>query len=273
MTTLVTGAGETQANLALVSKGILDMSGQTGVSAKDLADAMFMVDSAGIHGADSLKVLLAGAEGAKVGHADLATTLDAVTTVMKDYHIAANDAADATNFLVSVVSQGKTHMDDLAGSLASILPTASALGIPLAQIGGAMASLTARGMPAADAATALKFSMMALVHETTAGSKALEGIGLTSKEVGEVLTTQGLLPAIQLVNANLMKIYPDDLAARTSALVDIFGGKKGLAGALQITGQNLGDFTAASVAERSLRKVANSCSVTAPNRTNTGVVV
>ena len=246
LTALVTGAGESQANLALVGKGLLDMSGQVGVSASDLVKGMFMIESAGYRGADGLRVQLAAAQAAKVGNADLAVTADAVTTVMKDYHLSTFQAADAANFLVSVVSQGKTHMEDLAASMASILPTASALNIPLSQIGGAMAAITSRGVPASDAATQLKFTLMALVHESSKGAGALTEIGTSSEEVGKVLTNQGLLPAIQLINDKLMKAFPNDTAARVSALTDIFGGKKGLAGALQVTGQNLGDFVTAA---------------------------
>src|SRR5579862_8954641 len=41
MTQLVTGAGESQSNLKLVSVGILQMAGTTGTSTKDLAAGMY----------------------------------------------------------------------------------------------------------------------------------------------------------------------------------------------------------------------------------------
>jgi TP901 family phage tail tape measure protein len=246
MTELVTGAGEVKDNLNLVSTGILKMAGDVGQSASSLASGMYMIESAGFHGADGLKVLQSAAEGAKVGNSDLATTADAVTTVLKDYHMAAGQATDATNFLVAVVSQGKTHMQDLAGSLAAILPTASALGVPLDQIGGGMATLTARGVPAADAATYLRFTLSALAAETPKGAKALQGIGLTSKEVGDTLTKQGLLPALQLIQEHLSKKFPQGGAAMFAVLKDITGGTRGLGAALGLTGENLATFEEAT---------------------------
>jgi len=69
MTALKTGAGELQGNMALVSDGILKMAGQVGESAGALADGMFMIESAGYHGAAGLQVLQAAAEGARVGNA------------------------------------------------------------------------------------------------------------------------------------------------------------------------------------------------------------
>ena len=245
MTQLVTGAGESTANLQLVSNGILDMAGQVGESAQALASGMFMIESAGYHGAAGLEVLRAAAEGARVGNADLQTTADAVTTVMRDYKISATNAADATNFLVSVVSQGKTHMQDLAGSLQAILPTASALHVPLQDIGGALATLTARGTPAADAATYLRFTLSALAGEAGPGKKALDEIGLSAQEVGNTLTTKGLLPALQEIEAHLQTKFPQGGATMFAALKEITGGTRGLGAALGLTGQNMDDYIAA----------------------------
>jgi TP901 family phage tail tape measure protein len=245
-TQLVTGAGEDAKALESVRQGILKMAPEVGQTPIELAKGLFMIESAGYHGAAGLAVLKVAAEGAKVGGADLATTADAVTTVMKDYKISAEHAGDATNFLVSVVAQGKTHMQDLAGSLSAILPTASALGVPLDQIGGAMATLTARDTPAANAATYLRFTLSALAAETPKGSKALEGIGLTSLEVGDTLTHKGLLPALQLVEDHLKTKFPQGGAAMFAALKDITGGTRGLGAALGLTGQNMGDFLAST---------------------------
>jgi TP901 family phage tail tape measure protein len=242
LTQLVTGAGESLSNVAMVGDGMLAMAGKVGQSASALADGMFMIESAGFRGADGLTVLQAAAEGAKVGNASLATTADAVTTVLRDYHMSANQATDATNFLVAVVSQGKVHMEDFAASLAMVLPFASALNVPLDQIGGAMATMTAKGIPAANAATYLKFTMSALANETPKGTAALQSIGLTSEQVASTLTTKGLLPALQLINTQLKDKFPQGGAAMFATLANIVGGTRGLSSALQLTGGNLNDF-------------------------------
>src|SRR6185437_7987112 len=59
MTQLVTGAGESESNLKSVSNGILAMAGQVGESTTKLAAGMYMVESAGFHGAQGLQVLKA----------------------------------------------------------------------------------------------------------------------------------------------------------------------------------------------------------------------
>ncbi|MGH7721507.1 MAG: phage tail tape measure protein, partial [Candidatus Dormibacteria bacterium] len=80
MTLLETGAGEAEANLKGVSDGILAMAPQVGVMPAELASGMYLIESAGYHGAAGLTVLRTAAEGAKVGGADMATVADVLTS-------------------------------------------------------------------------------------------------------------------------------------------------------------------------------------------------
>src|SRR5487761_1425903 len=57
MTSLVTGAGESQSAIDMVSQGILAMAPAVGTSTTDLAAGMYMIESAGYHGAAGLNVL------------------------------------------------------------------------------------------------------------------------------------------------------------------------------------------------------------------------
>src|SRR5262249_57942986 len=106
--------GEAESNIGLVSNGVLQMAVDTGSSTKQLTDGLYMIESAGYHGADGLKVLKAAAEGAKVGNADLGVTANAVTTILTDYHLSGDQATAATNALITTVASGKTHLQDLA---------------------------------------------------------------------------------------------------------------------------------------------------------------
>ena len=141
-----------------------------------------MVESAGYHGADGLKVLQAAAEGAKVGNADLGTVADAATTILKDYPNVLNGAAGAVNELVATTASGKTHMSDLSQSLAQILPTSSAAGIGLNDVMGAMATMTGEGVPAANAATYLRQTILALQLPSKQTKDALASVGLSTTQ-------------------------------------------------------------------------------------------
>ncbi len=162
LTSLVTGAGESQSNLKLVSDGILNIATSTGTSTKQLIAGMYMIESAGYHGADGLNVLKIAAEGAKVGNASLGVVANALTTVMSDYHMKSSQAASAMNGMIATVAAGKTTMTALSSAMGSVLPLASSLGLSFPQVAGAIAVMTNSGMTAQRASTNLANAIRSL---------------------------------------------------------------------------------------------------------------
>jgi phage-related protein len=192
MTTLVTGAGESQKNIKMVGDGILNMAGQVGQSTTSLAQGMYLVESAGYHGAAGLAVLKASAEGAATGNADLATVAGGVTTVLKQYNLGASSATAVTSGLIQTVADGKTTLGDLSSALASVLPVAAQAGVGYAQVGGALATMTAGGTTARRASTQLAFLLRALISPSTAATQAMADMGLNSVTVSKNLGKEGL---------------------------------------------------------------------------------
>jgi TP901 family phage tail tape measure protein len=235
-TQLVTGAGESDKALAAVKSGMLQVSNQTATSSSQVQAGMYMIESAGYHGAAGLKVLQAAAEGAKVGNADLGTVADATTTVLTDYKMGAGSAAAATSGLVAVVAAGKTHMEDLAASVSRVLPTAAALNVGFAQVGGTMATMTGEGTSAKLAAMGINTAMLALAAPSKVAAKEMSAMGLSSKQVADTLTHQGLIAALKEVTDAALKAGPVGSAPYVASLKTMVGGNRGLQVALETTG-------------------------------------
>jgi TP901 family phage tail tape measure protein len=272
MTTLVTGAGVAERDLGRIGDGIKAIAIATGTSTTDLIKAEYLIASAGFTGANSLSVLRAAAEGAKTGNADLAVVADAVTTVMKDYNLQGKDATKVTSALISTVAHGKTHLADLSTSLARVLPTAASLGIAFPEIGGALATMTSRGVSARLAAMGLNATMLALAAPTSGAAKMMNFLGLSEKQVAaytkdvqdgnhkaaakilamgtasdtvaRTLTKKGLVAALQMVADLALHAGPRGSVAYIAALKSMTGGSNGLRTALQLTGKNMADLIA-----------------------------
>jgi TP901 family phage tail tape measure protein len=241
MTSLVTGAGESQAAIGKVSKGILSMAPVVGESTSQLASGMYMIESAGYHGAAGLTVLKAAAEGAKVGSADLGTVADALTTALNDYHMPASAAAQVTSQLVETVASGKTHMQDLAGSLAAVLPAASSAHVSLQQVLGAMATMTAKGTPAADAATYLRQTILQLSNPSKAASDEMKLLGLNATNISQNLGSRGLTGTLAILQTAIEQHKPVDQTF-VGALASMVGGAKSMQAALELTGSSTATF-------------------------------
>jgi TP901 family phage tail tape measure protein len=240
LTSLVTGAGESEKNLKMVGDGILAIAVSTGTTTAELISGMFMIESAGFHGAAGLLVLTAAAQGAKIGGASLADTADALTTVMKDYGPAVGTATQAMDGLDAIVSNGKTHLEDLATSMSKVLPTAAALHVSFADVGGAMATMTGEGVSARLAATGINATMIAMASPSAVAIAAMKAVGVSSSQVATTLTHQGLIAALDLVYKGALRAGPEGSAAFVAAMDHMLGGTNGLKVGLDLTGQHMG---------------------------------
>lgn len=246
-TQLVTGAGESEKNIGKVRDGILSLAGKVGQTPIDLAHGLYLIESAGYHGAQGLGVLQAAAEGAKIGGADMTTVSDALTTALKDYHLPASQAADVTSKLIATVSQGKTTLGALSSSLSMVMPSAQAAGIGMNDVLGAMATMTAQGTDASRASTALRFAIASLTNPTTQSQKALASMGLNANDVINSLGKRGLTGTISWLNESAYE-NSKTMAEYNQKLSAVMGGARGLSAALQLSGNHAKEAAAATKA-------------------------
>lgn len=216
-TQLVTGAGESEENIAKVRKGLLNMAPAVGMGPEALAKAMFLVESAGYHGAEGLTVMKAAAEGAKIGGAEATVVANGLTTAMTDYKIPASQAADVTSKLIATVASGKTTMGDLAGSLSAVLPAAAAAHVGLNQVLGAMGTMTGQGISAQQAAQNIAGTIRSLSNPSAVASHEMAQMGLNSTVVAQQLGKRGLTGTLtELTEAITKHMGPSGLVLQSS---------------------------------------------------------
>jgi TP901 family phage tail tape measure protein len=216
-TQLVTGAGESEKNIGKVKDGLLAMAPAVGIGPTALAKAMFLVESAGYHGAAGLDVMKAAAEGAKIGGADAAVVANALTTAMTDYNIPTSKAAEVTSKLVATVASGKTNMADLAGAMSAVAPTAAAAHISLDQMLGSMATMTGEGISAQQSAQNLSGVIRAMSNPSQVMTKNMAAMGLSSIDVAQNLGKKGLTGTMSdLTTAILAHMGPAGLVLQSS---------------------------------------------------------
>lgn len=200
---LVTDAGESQKNLAMVQKGILSLSSAVGTSTTELTNGMYHIESAGFHGAAGLKLLQTAAEGAKVGGADLDTVSKALTGTMNAYGAGADKATSYMNGLIKAVGSGDMKMEDLASSLGNVAPLAAAAGIQFSDIAGAIATMTAQNMSAHQATQDLANTIGNLQKPSKIAVDEMQMIGLNANDVSKNLGKNGLVGTLQTLTQTL----------------------------------------------------------------------
>jgi len=200
---LVQTAGELPENLDMVSSGLLKIGIDTGTSTKDLAQGMYLVESSGHHGADGLDVARRAAEMAKQENVPLGESINAVTTLMKDYPDRFKSAADATSYLVTATGNGNTTMRDLDVAMAKVLPQAGAMGISVDSVVASLDEMTKHGVSSSQAAQNLTDTIKHMEAPTDVQARELAALGMTTADLAKAMDSGGLSGTLQMLTGKI----------------------------------------------------------------------
>ena len=101
--------------VARMEEGVRAMGVEYGRSAKESADALYFIMSAGIEASDAMGVLEASLKASAVGLGETQIIADTVSSAINAYGIANLSASDATDSLVAAVREGKMEGPSLIG--------------------------------------------------------------------------------------------------------------------------------------------------------------
>jgi len=222
--------GVTGDELEALRDAAINLGPTFGKSAGEAAEAMFFITSAGLRGTDAVDALESALKASASGLGDVSTIADLTTSVMNAYGSDTMDAAQATDILTAAVREGKLAPDELAGSLGSVLPLASAMGIGFDEVGAAFAAMSRTGTDASTAGTQLRGIMSALLKPTAQAEAALADMGLSSEGLREQIRDEGLLSVLETLSS--------EFEGNDEAAAQVFGNVRALSGVLDLMGSN-----------------------------------
>lgn len=171
--TVATIADTSQKSLSDISKEVRTYSNETGEAASDMAEATYQAISASVNTADAASFAGTATKLAVGGFTSATTAVDVLTTAINAYGLAASDATQLSDYLITTQNLGKTSVDQLAQSVGKVIPLASAYNVQMDNLSSAYAVLTANGIATAESGTYLK--------------SMLNELGDTGSDVSEVL--------------------------------------------------------------------------------------
>lgn len=153
---VATIADTSQKSLSSISKEVRGYSNETGEAASDMAEATYQAISASINTADAAAFAGTATKLAVGGFTSATTAVDVLTTAINAYGLAASDATQLSDYLITTQNLGKTSVDQLAQSVGKVIPLASAYNVQMDNLSSAYAVLTANGIATAESGTYLK---------------------------------------------------------------------------------------------------------------------
>ncbi|MGI9038208.1 MAG: phage tail tape measure protein [Gemmatimonadota bacterium] len=164
-------------NISDLRKEIIALSEQVPETPELLTKGLYQVISAGITDtAEAMGVLAVAAKAATAGVTDTFTSVDAITTVLNAYGLAASEASNVSDVLFQTVKAGKTTFGELSANIGTVATSAALAGVSIEEVGAALATMTKFGIDTARSATALDAlfrSVTSATDEQRAAAKAL----------------------------------------------------------------------------------------------------
>lgn len=198
----------------------------TGKSAKDAADALFVISSAGLRGADAVEALELSLKASAAGLGETEDIARSVAGALNAYGTDVVDAAKATDVIVATARAGNFETSQFAAAIGRVLPFAQQAGASLEDMGGAVALLTRTNGDAAQSVTQVTALFRAFVVPTQEAKKSLEAVGLSAQDMRDAIATQGLPEALAMLD--------DKLSGNREELGRLLGSSEAAAAAFQI---------------------------------------
>ena len=203
LTKLVATAGEAPGKLAEVRDGMLKIASDWGQMPDKVASAMYIVESAGHHGAEGLSVLT---EAAKLARATQMDTVDAAKLLAKTmiiYGQSSQDAAKDSDIFTRAIHLSLVEGKEYGPALAAVAQVGHSVGLSIGDTASMLDVLTQRTKSAYIASTYLKNFLSGLANPTKAMRDGFASASEALAKSGDVVDS------VVLKNISLHKGYQE----------------------------------------------------------------
>ena len=197
MTKIVSLVGLSRDEVEGMKSDVLALSGETAKSPQELAEALFVVTSAGVRGTEAIEVLAGAAKAGAAGLGETADIARSVSGVLAAYGSETISAARATDIITATARAGNFETSQFAGALGKVLPFAQQAGGSLEDVGGATALLTRINGDASRSVNQVSRVFGSFVAPTARSEKMLASVGLTAQDVRDSIGERGLVATLR----------------------------------------------------------------------------
>lgn len=225
-----TQAGASQHEVDQLSGKVLDLAKVSPQGPTDLANALYRLEGAGLHGAKAMDALKASSQLATVGMADVE---DTAKTLAQTWFVGMKGTGNFRNVVAELnatVGAGDLRLQQLVDALGTgILPAAKQAGLHLSDVTGALAVFGDETNNVSGFAAQLATALHYLTNPTDKAKESLDQLGLSQAGfVKDLQQPGGLLKALTQLHDALDKM-PGGLhgPAAQQAIGNILPGGRG----------------------------------------------
>lgn len=237
--------GATDDEVAQLSDSVLNFAKDSVFSIEDINDALYKAVSNTGDWTTSMDLLADAEKLAVAGVTGLSSAVDALTVIMGAYGLEVGDAARISDALFTTVQNGNTTMDEIVAVLSRLAAGAAGAGIPIEDLGAALAALTIASGDTAQSATYLDALIREMVNPSDKLADAMGGLTVESDGLDAVM--KQLLASTGGTSTGMYDVFSSSEAAK-GAIILANDAAGVFAKTLEQMGENAGATAAAYAA-------------------------
>jgi len=273
----VYGAGlakPTEETIRNIKKQIMDVSKELsktlGISAKEVTDTAAELAAAGLSGKTLVEATRQASRIVVLGETDKQEAVKATIALQTAYRLNTEELTESVNFFNAAQAATSTNMQDLIEAVPRVGPVVKGLGGTYKDMVALLTAMKEGGVPAGEAANAIKNSLARIINPTEAAQKRLKSFGIDIKEIvaknagnltGTIVSLQSQLDNLSSTQRQqaIAELFGKFQFARMVALMDNFG-KVGTQSAKVIQMMGLSARDLAKIADEQTKKIQQSAS-------------
>jgi TP901 family phage tail tape measure protein len=175
------------------------LGAQTAFSAKEAANGMENLASAGFSVTEIMDAMPGMLDLAASGGTDLAVAADIAASTLRGFGLEAKEAAHVSDVLAKAAADTNAGIEDTGEAMKYVAPVARAMGLSLEEVTAAIGEMSNAGIKGGQAGTALRASLTRLANPTDEASKLMKKLGF------DAYNSSGNMLPLKDIIANLEK--------------------------------------------------------------------
>jgi TP901 family phage tail tape measure protein len=225
-----------QAQLNQISNQVLKLGAQVasqmGIAQSETTNVAANFAAMGKEGQNLLDVTYQAQRLSKLGALDATQATNTIVSLQNVYKVSTTDLANAVNFMSSMQKQTTMSLQDMTDAIPRVGPIMAELGGSYKDTAVMLLAMREAGVPAAQAANALKSAFASIIAPTSAASKEFASFGINLDKIKSAGTPVQMLMSLQSALVGIAPLAREQLIeklfgkfqfARVSALLDNFG--------------------------------------------------
>ncbi|WP_307992317.1 phage tail tape measure protein [uncultured Clostridium sp.] len=221
-------SGATGDDFEKLNKQALKLGADTAFSAKEAAEGMENLASAGFSVDEIMTAMPGMLDLAASSGAGIATSSDIAASALRGFGLEASQAGHVSDVLARAAADTNAGITDMGDALKYVAPNAKAAGLNIEEISAAIGIMANVGIKGSQAGTTLRSALISLADPSSEAEKAMKAIGFSAFD------SQGKMLPLKDVIANLQNGMKGLTEQQKQAALSTIFGKEAMSGMLSI---------------------------------------